>query len=99
MTHWSRPRVALGVALVLALAAVGLALGTGGGVSKGHRAPTWRIAWGSAMAWGHGTVTNATVRELATLQIGGSAVRVRISNLYGNQPLLVGSATVGLTDA
>jgi len=58
--------------------------------------PVWRVAWGSAMAWGYGTATNATVRELATVAIGGSAVRVRISNVFGNQPLVIGAATVGL---
>ena len=61
-------------------------------------APEWRVAWGSAMAWGYGTAADATVRELATLALGGSAVRVRLSNVFGNQPLVVGNATVG-TDA
>src|ERR1700688_4575086 len=55
--------------------------------------PVWRVAWGSAMAWGYGTATNATVRELATVAIGGSAGRVRISNVFGNQPLVIGAAT------
>ncbi len=59
-------------------------------------APVWRIAWGSAMAWGYGTAANATLRELSTLEISGSAVRVRISNLFGNQPLVVGDATAGV---
>ncbi|HUZ10413.1 MAG TPA: GDSL-type esterase/lipase family protein [Acidimicrobiales bacterium] len=48
------------------------------------------------MAWGYGTASNATVREVATLKIGGSALRIRISNLFGNQPLVVGDATVAV---
>jgi lysophospholipase L1-like esterase len=89
---------------VLAMIAASQVLGVGGRAPEGRssrgdgtaRAPVWRIAWGSAMAWGYGTATNATVRQLATVQIGGSAVRVRISNLYGNHPLVIGAATVGL---
>jgi lysophospholipase L1-like esterase len=57
--------------------------------------PTWRVAWGSAMAWGYGTARDATARELATVGVGGDAVRVRISNLFGNVPLVVGAASVG----
>jgi len=48
------------------------------------------------MAWGYGTGTDTTVRELATVPIGGAAVRVRISNLFGNRPLIVGAATIGV---
>lgn len=54
----------------------------------------WRLAWGSPMAWGYGTAFNTTVREIATVAIAGQAVRVRVSNLFGTQPLDVGAATV-----
>ncbi len=58
------------------------------------QSPTWRVAWGSAMAWGDGVATNTTVRELATVGIGGTSVRIRISNLFGNVPLQVSAASV-----
>lgn len=58
-------------------------------------APVWRVAWGSAMAWGHGEIDNATVRDLVDGAIGGQAIRFRISNVFGNAPLQVGAATVG----
>lgn len=58
--------------------------------------PVWRVAWGSAMAWGYGTASNATIRDLATVGVGGSQIRIRISNEYGNQPLVIGAVTVGL---
>jgi len=61
--------------------------------------PVWRVAWGSAMAWGYGTAHDVTVRDLATLGVGGEAVRVRISNVFGNEPLVIGAATVGLDAA
>ena len=58
--------------------------------------PVWRVAWGSAMAWGFGTASNATIRDLATIPVGGQAVRLRISNAFGSGPLALGAATVGL---
>jgi lysophospholipase L1-like esterase len=54
----------------------------------------WRTSWGSAMAWGHGTAVNTTVREILTTQLAGVAVKVRISNAFGNAPLAIGQATV-----
>ena len=58
----------------------------------------WMVAWGSAMAWG-GRVpaVDATIRDLATVATGGSAVKIRISNLFGNAALAIGAATVGLS--
>jgi lysophospholipase L1-like esterase len=51
------------------------------------------------MAWGYGVATDATVRELVTPGVGGEAVRVRISNAFGNRPLKVGAATLGVSAA
>ena len=60
---------------------------------------TWRVAWGSAMAWAQpGAIADdVTVRELATVALGGREVRVRVSNLFGNAPLVIGAATVALS--
>ncbi len=75
----------------------------GGEVSRAvHAHPAqqklrWQVAWGSAMAWGYGVASDATVRELVTPGVGGRAIRVRISNAFGNQPLVVGAATVGVS--
>lgn len=55
---------------------------------------TWRIAWGSAMAWGYGLAYNTTVREIVTTSIPGIAIRVRISNQWGNTNLDIGEMTV-----
>ncbi len=59
--------------------------------------PTWRTAWGSAMAFAPFPATNVTIRVLTTLQGSGTAVRVRISNEFGNAPLLVGAASTGIS--
>lgn len=48
------------------------------------------------MAWGYGTASNVTVRELATVATSGQAIRVRISNVFGNAPMVIGAATVGI---
>lgn len=56
--------------------------------------PVWRVVWGSSMAWGYGVVQNATVRELMTVHTGGSEVRFRVSNYFGNAPLQIGAATI-----
>lgn len=56
--------------------------------------PVWRVAWGSPMAWGYGVASNATVRDLATVALGGQAVKFRVSNLWGTQPLVIGAATL-----
>ena len=57
----------------------------------------WRVAWGSAMAWGYGEANNTTVRDLATVGVGGSEIRIRVSNAFGNVPLVVGAVTVAPT--
>lgn len=58
-------------------------------------APAWQAAWGSAMAWGYQTVSHATIRSLVELPVDGRAIRVRISNKFGNAPMAVGAASVG----
>jgi len=46
------------------------------------------------MAWGYGEVDNATVRDLVTAATGGQEVRIRISNYFGNAPLVIGAANI-----
>ena len=43
-------------------------------------------------------INNQTVRMIVRASIGGSSVRVRISNAYGTGPLTVGSAHIALHD-
>ena len=45
------------------------------------------------MAWGYGTASDVTVRDLATVGVGGTAIRVRISNVFGDEPLAIGAAS------
>ena len=62
-------------------------------------AQQWVAAWGSSMqsaspeTW---TVTDASVRLVARSTIGGTQVRVRLENALGDEPLIIGAASVGL---
>lgn len=55
----------------------------------------WVTAWGtSQQALGETAISNATVRLIARVTIPGEAVRVRLDNGYGTEPLRVGRATI-----
>ncbi len=67
---------------------------------------SWATTWAaSPTACGAGdcgvlrNVENRTVRERVRVSIGGSRLRVRLSNEYGTSPLVIGAATVALTAA
>src|SRR5262245_36312895 len=40
--------------------------------------------------------SNQTVRQVVRVSIGGSKVRIRLSNEFGSKPVLIGAASVGL---
>jgi lysophospholipase L1-like esterase len=44
-------------------------------------------------------VAGQTIRQLATITLGGERVRIRLSNEYGSQPLKVGTASIALADS
>jgi lysophospholipase L1-like esterase len=65
----------------------------------------WVVSWGAsaspppgaAQIQKHGLeFNNQTLREIVHLSIGGSAVRVRLSNFLGKQSLEIGAAHLGL---
>ena len=60
----------------------------------------WVGTWAAAPAPAEGVVgfNNQTIRLNPRLSIGGERLRVRISNAYGNHPLLIGAATIALRD-
>src|SRR3984957_13897810 len=62
-----------------------------------HWAATWTAALQGAPPT-KVTVKNQTVRQTVKISIGGSQFRVWLSNEYGEKPLLIGAATVGLSD-
>src|SRR5579862_4417258 len=60
----------------------------------------WVGTWAAAPAPAEGVVgfNNHTLRMNPRVSIGGDRLRVRISNAYGNRPLVIGMARVALRD-
>src|SRR5262249_11975803 len=60
----------------------------------------WIGTWTAAPAPAEGaTFANHTLRMIPRVSIGGTRLRVRISNAYGIRPLAIGAACVGLRAA
>jgi lysophospholipase L1-like esterase len=69
--------------------------------ASGSGAPHWVSSWGtSQMPYGQAEAMPAafwkdgTVRQIVRLSLGGSQVRVRISNAYGSDMLIVNEANI-----
>jgi lysophospholipase L1-like esterase len=72
-------------------------------VSTSH----WIATWSASASWMPGrpaagkvdpvpTYTNRTLREIVHTTLGGDSVRIRLSNEYGDRPLVIGDARVAL---
>lgn len=58
--------------------------------------PRWVTAWATSQQdLGPDGVSNATVRMIARVTAAGEAVRIRLDNTYGAEPLEIGAAAVG----
>ena len=56
----------------------------------------WITAWStSQQTLGEDRITNATLRMIARVTTPGDAVRVRLDNAYGTEPVAIGRAFVG----
>jgi lysophospholipase L1-like esterase len=63
--------------------------------------PAWLATWSTpptsdALDVGSRSFSNQTVRQVMQISVGGTQVRVRISNEYGEAPLLIGTAHVAI---
>jgi lysophospholipase L1-like esterase len=84
---------ALGLTLGLSIAAPA-AQANAGSPDGAHRGD-WVGSWEAAPAQDTAdTFTNTTIRNVVHLSVGGSAVRVRLSNKFGTRPLVLGRVTV-----
>ena len=63
-----------------------------------HWVGTWAAAPAPAEGLPPAGFNNHTIRMNPRVSLGGERLRVRISNAYGNRPLLVGAARVALRD-
>ncbi|HEY3629339.1 MAG TPA: SGNH/GDSL hydrolase family protein [Jatrophihabitantaceae bacterium] len=64
----------------------------------------WTGSWQAAAAWGEPGYDNDgypgfTLRNELHLSVGGAQVRIRLSNLFGTKPLVVGHASVAVASA
>lgn len=67
-----------------------------GSARAGGNAGNWVTAWAtSQQALGQATISNASVRMIARVTVPGDAVRVRLDNGYGTEPLRIGRAFIG----
>src|SRR5438093_1274277 len=82
-----------GPSLLLAQTSNAISASRGGtGASSG----TWVTAWStSQQVLGESKITNATVRIIARVTIPGDAVRIRLDNAFGIEPVTIGRAYIG----
>src|SRR5689334_9935430 len=62
-------------------------------------AQTWVGTWTASPQSPRGVMparfSNQTVRQIVRVSVGGSKVRIRLSNEFGNKPVVIGAASVG----
>jgi lysophospholipase L1-like esterase len=56
--------------------------------------PGWVGTWAAAVQQGQESFRQQTLRQIVRTSIGGTAVRVRLSNQYGTSPLTVGDVRI-----
>lgn len=90
--------VSVGVALVLAIGACPASASKPGSLIP---SPGWISSWVSAQqipeprnALASGDLDKATLRQVIRTTLGGSRVRLRVSNVYGTAPLTVGQVSI-----
>src|SRR5258706_7560372 len=81
-----------------ALFGLALAMGLSGGASGDDGSQHWVTAWTTANAASdRPTVfSNQTIREIVHTTIGGSAVRIRLSNTFGTRALRFDAVFIGM---
>jgi lysophospholipase L1-like esterase len=104
-------RAAVAAAAVAGLAVPLVAFSTTGQNSQGQGFPAWVGTWASSpmdgtvnlfnqatCPAGAGKFTNQTVRNIVYTSVGGSRVRIRLSNAFGTAPLTIGDASVAVAE-
>ena len=100
-----RPRLTAGkvVALrvwtlaVLVVALTGSASLAAGTASARSIRPSWVAAWGLPVnATDNTAFANQTIRDVVRTSVGGYRVRVRLSNVFGTQPVTLQDAQIGI---
>lgn len=95
-TRASRRPLTVVAGTILAIAGIAIAPAT---VAKDRSdAGRWVGTWSASpqAAWNPIELNGQTIRQIVHVSIGGTRVRVRLSNAYGADSLLIGAARVGL---
>ena len=96
---FSKRAVLLAVLIAAVIAALG-AHATGSALAQTALAQTWVGTWTASPQPPRGVMpasfSDLTVRQIVRVSIGGSKVRIRLSNEFGSKPVLIGAASVGL---
>ena len=96
---FSKRAVLLAVLIAAVIAALG-AHATGSALAQTGLARTWVGTWTASPQPPRGVMpasfSDQTVRQIVRVSIGGSKVRIRLSNEFGSKPVLIGAASVGL---
>jgi lysophospholipase L1-like esterase len=69
------------------------------GSASSAQGATWVSTWGASETVPTPNATgykNQTLRLIAHTTLGGDQVRIRLSNAFGTQPLVIGAASIGL---
>jgi lysophospholipase L1-like esterase len=83
---------------ILALALVPVPAWAGEQEDSGRRQGEWLAVWGASPSDPGDPLEGQTIREHVRLSLGGDRIRVRLSNLFGTAPLLVGAVHVARHD-
>src|SRR5262245_31825020 len=82
--------------------AVAMLLGIACARADVAEAPKWLATWAASdMPAGTGNrkiaaLENFTARQVVRSSAGGDSIRLRISNVFGDKPLVIGAATVAV---
>src|SRR5215475_14019386 len=82
------------VLLAIVIAALGVH------ATRSASAQTWIGTWTASPQAPRGVMpasfSNQTVRQIVRVSIGGGKLRIRLSNEFGTQPVLIGAASVAV---
>lgn len=67
-----------------------------GSTSPTTASSLWQTTWTSPMDFYGGTAVNASARDIAPIAVSGTAIELRLSNLWSGTPTTFGSVTVGI---
>ncbi|MGV4981296.1 SGNH/GDSL hydrolase family protein [Streptomyces sp. NRAIS4] len=88
-----------GVRRVLAVLVLAMLPGTAAPAVAEPAAPPWTGSWETAPSGTTAALPGAAIRNVVHLSVGGTAVRIRLSNRFGTAPLRLGAVTVALRRA